>query len=1790
MAHRRVLSTLCAATMAAALLSVTAPPSHLVRAVGHVPSRIVAHAVPARIVAHASHRTSVAVASTGALIQRVFTDKARYAPGANATIYVPMQNTTGATWSGSVTLTVTHLEGTVYTASQNVTLSASQALTPTFTWTPPATDFQGYGLQVTAGTVDSASSALDVSSTWTHFPRYGFMDTFAPTETPAQSQALIAQLAQTYHIDAYQMYDWSWRHEQLLQRTNGQINSSWTDWSGRVNSWTTLLNQIAAIHGQNGAALSYMMSYGARDGYQQVSGVDPSWGLYTDTAHQSQWNFAFGTAYPGEYLFMFNPANTNWQSYIANQYQDAVTNAGFDGLQMDQLGEHDNLYDYNGQPSDLGNNFASLINAVKRKLPNTAVTFNMVNGGVGSWAENNVSRYAKTDFNYSEIWDNSPNYQDLYNTVTQYRANTANKATVLAGYMNYYEDSGPSYEAENAALTGVSTSTTNPGYTGSGYVYWPATSGTSVQFTVSVPESGKYAFDFRYANGSGANATRNLYIDGANAATLTFLNQSSGWGSWQYDAYDVATLTPGTHTITLQYDNGNSGQFDLDNLVLGAFDPNAVRLADAAMAASGAYHIELGEGDQMLAHPYFVNNYKQMRSGLRAAIKNQYDFITSYENLLYDKDIQPTDEGAQWVNIAGEPTSGTGAAGTIWTVLRHTANYDVVHLVNLLGQTSTVWRSSKNTPATVSNLPVKYYLGANESVGGVYVASPDAGGGATTTLSYTIGSDAGGPYISFTVPSLQYWDMVYVKRTITAPTGGVYEAETAVRTNVTVNTNHAGYTGTGFVDGFTSQGAGVSFVVTVPTTDSYTLAFRYANATGSAASRTVYVDGQNVGDNQAASQVSLGSTSTWDNWGTVTKVVRLTPGVHTVVLLYTSSDSGSINLDNLQVTEQTAPSTTSAASLYLSNWKDTMALWMASKLNQNDTGTYGPRIGELHYSANWGTNQIVDYSGFFRDETNNVKYDQIHNFAAQGYDESNGTLTSNYLTYNGAALPVRISRDYAMVPNQNILVVKYAITNTTSAPLTYNLLDQVHLNNVQKGSGTNEHASYDGARNALFADMSPSGQYYVALGAFAPVDSYQAGNDGDSNTADATSGSWYQFDASGSLKDNANLTTPDVDLAMQKRVALAANGSATVYFYLTVQGSLSAAQSAADAARAQTGDYWFGQTASSYNSWLASGSRPNLPDTGVDTAFDRNLIVIKNAQNPTIGGFPAATNPASYGYKVWARDSALTAQSLDATGHTAEADKYWRWLASVQNADGTFHTTFDLWSGAPVSFVEPEDDSLGMFLGGTYRHYLALGSNGKAFLDAIWPQLRLSADWIQNNINGTTQLGAADNSIWEENVEYNTFTQALYAYGLDAAQYMARAEGDTTRADSYSGAASTIVSSIQRSSEWSTPGLWNDANRYYNRAVTTGNAARTTVDSSSDALVAFGVLDPASARMQDHIIKVLSTITHDSWGLARYAGDTYYYTSQYSPAGNEALAAEPTWPQMSMYVALYEMATGQSANALARLQWYASRSGVGYMPPGEATSWVNGQPIVSTMSEPLTAAAFLMTVLAYQHQYTIGILPPQYNAGANKTINVTTNAAADWPQWDNVPYYLDKTGDSVSGSSMTDIKRVYVSNDATNIYVRIDNAGGTLSGYNTEPKFAMMVYSEDYNHNPSTPSLGTGYFGGTLDRPMQYLVARWSDSTTFSRFKVVNGAWTFDSAITGVTAPQWDTTTGRMEMVIPISALTSSGSVGQGTYANFNVALAYHNAGTNTWTDDDILPIHYRLTTSGVPWLFGNSD
>lgn len=883
----------------------------------------------------------------------------------------------------------------------------------------------------------------------------------------------------------------------------------------------------------------------------------------------------------------------------------------------------------------------------------------------------------------------------------------------------------------------------------------------------------------------------------------------------------------------------------------------------------------------------------------------------------------------------------------------------------------------------------------------------------------------------------------------------------------------------------------------------------------------------------------------------------------------------------------TLPTTETARSLYLSNWDDTVGVWMASKLSQLDTNTqYGPRLAELRFGPDMTDNQIVDYSGFFRDETNGVGYTQINNFAATGYLDSGGVLRSSYGEYGGVATPMQIARDYATVPEQHFTVVTYRLTNPTGSALTYRLLDALHVNNLRIGDGIPVGASYDPGRNTIVVDMSASDQHYLVLGSYGQHDSFQVGDDTDSSLASPTVAPWYAFDDSGTLPGNTSVSTPDVSVGFADELTVPAGQTRTSSFYLAIDDTLGGVLAAADTARGSPPASWEAQTTTDYTAWLASGKQTSFADAGLNTAYDRALVTIKQSQNPVLGTWPATTNPIAYGYKTWARDSAMTAIVLDAAGHHDETDQYFRWLASVQRPNGTFATTFDNWSGVEVPFVEPEHDSIGMFLLGVWRHYQATGDG--AFLDDLWPAVELSANWIIDNVDGTNGFGAADASIWEEQIEFNTFSQSLYVSGLWAAQHLAAAQGSISDLDWWAGGPASILTSLHRSSLSWPAGMWNQPDSYFNRAVNTDHTARTTVDSSSNMLLLFGVIDPHSSRVAPHVARIEQDLGHDTWGIARYEGDVFYHTAPFSPAGDEVLAPEPSWPQMAMYLAMYETAIGQDSDALARLTWYTSRTAAGYLPPGEAVSNVTQLPAPSTMPEPVTGAWYVLAALVYEGQHDPVVLPPLANAGSHTTIMVDPGTAGDWPEWQPVPYFLDPVGDNASGDPRTDIRDVALANDGSNLYLRIDNAAGNLPGFDTPPRFAAHLYSEDYAANPATSYTPTGIHGGSLDRPMAYLVGRWSDSTSYARF-VADGAggWAYDSDLTSVIAPQWDPAAGRIELVVPRSALAST-PVGDGSWAKLDIALARQDPSTGTWVDDDLVQIHYRLTGAGTPWLYGN--
>jgi len=372
----------------------------------------------------------------GSFISNINTDKAAYSPGNSVTIYVDLTNSTAATFNGSVAAVISHL-GYVTTnfASQAVSnLGAYSTTTKVFSWTPPATDYQGYLVSISvadAGSVivDKGSSAVDVSSDWSKFPRYGYVSHY---DAGLDAFNIVWQL-KNYHLNALQFYDWQWKHHIPYSP-----NATWPDIANRTISQATVTNFIAAAHNYGLLAMNYN-SYGmAYSNYLgDGSGVALAMGIFSSPTATIANQYGYGL--PGGWatttLYEMNNRDTNWQNFIYAREQTVFTNFAFDGWHIDTVGQH-TAYDAAGNFFTLDDYNSDFINKAKTVL-NRRFTFNAADG-IG---ENQIAQSANVDVLYTELWDGNGNYIDFKTRVDNDRS-FCSKAPVFPAYMNYSKTSG----------------------------------------------------------------------------------------------------------------------------------------------------------------------------------------------------------------------------------------------------------------------------------------------------------------------------------------------------------------------------------------------------------------------------------------------------------------------------------------------------------------------------------------------------------------------------------------------------------------------------------------------------------------------------------------------------------------------------------------------------------------------------------------------------------------------------------------------------------------------------------------------------------------------------------------------------------------------------------------------------------------------------------------------------------------------------------------------------------------------------------------------------------------------------------------------------------------------------------------------------------------------------------------------------------------------------------------------------------------------------------------------------
>lgn len=188
---------------------------------------------------------------------------------------------------------------------------------------------------------------------------------------------------------------------------------------------------------------------------------------------------------------------------------------------------------------------------------------------------------------------------------------------------------------------------------------------------------------------------------------------------------------------------------------------HALRRLTAAIYLNGGSHIELGERDGVLRHPYFPNHYR-LRPAEARAVRADYDFVARHAEYLFDpgwRDVSPTHTGGLNDDIRLEaPRYGPHAEpDSIWTIVRTRGDALTLGLINLRGMDSSAWNAPQPAPRRMRNLRMRLQM--ERPIEAAYFATPDVEAGRAIRLEV----NREGRLATVTIPELKYWGMVIVR-------------------------------------------------------------------------------------------------------------------------------------------------------------------------------------------------------------------------------------------------------------------------------------------------------------------------------------------------------------------------------------------------------------------------------------------------------------------------------------------------------------------------------------------------------------------------------------------------------------------------------------------------------------------------------------------------------------------------------------------------------------------------------------------------------------------------------------------------------------------------------------------------------------------------------------------------------------------------------------------------------------------------------------------------------------------
>jgi unsaturated rhamnogalacturonyl hydrolase len=392
----------------------------------------------------------------------------------------------------------------------------------------------------------------------------------------------------------------------------------------------------------------------------------------------------------------------------------------------------------------------------------------------------------------------------------------------------------------------------------------------------------------------------------------------------------------------------------------------------------------------------------------------------------------------------------------------------------------------------------------------------------------------------------------------------MFEAEQATIFNGVVESNHTGFTGTGFVNSNNEIGAYLEFAVSAAASGTFTLGIRYANGTTTSRPAALSVNGTVV------ATPSFGPTGSWDTWAVASVPVTLASGTDLVRLTATTSN-GLPNVDSMTVSDgqvdwsdaMVDSTMTRFTPSTIGGWSYPIALYLMGQYQVAQRTTDPARRARLiSYIKSWA-DRFVDSSGRISNsfdsldsmmpgqvmiamyrETGQSKYrtgaKQIHDrlIPGGGYPT---TTDGGFWHANTTSRAHQLWSDGTFMANPFMAMYgRYIGDSTQSFDIATKQL-VVYASHLQQSNGLMKHA-YDESRVATWSDPTTglSPEYWCrAVGWFGvaaiqildliPTDHPRRAQlitivqnlvRGFATYQDTTSGRWFQVVDKGSLSDN----------------------------------------------------------------------------------------------------------------------------------------------------------------------------------------------------------------------------------------------------------------------------------------------------------------------------------------------------------------------------------------------------------------------------------------------------------------------------------------------------------------------------------------------------------------------------------------------------------------------------------------------------------------------------------------------